>query len=960
MAPKTKFIRIGLYNPGSLNTGQDDFLVAMDRFKADIVAINETWLGEGQEACAPAPPGYKLRCIPRPLHMKDGRGGGVGFYVKNDIKVRYLKTSNDSVEQLWLTTRANGYSLVIGTAYRTDWIPVDTFIDVMTDSVSKFSHYDYLVLLGDFNINMVATSDIKTKRMSQFLRCFDLQQVVSELTHFTSVSATLIDLVCTNCKVRDVQVTNITGKEEGHSMINVTLTLRKAKVAPRNIIYRPLKDIDMDLFNNDLCSIDWERVIRQPTIDAMVSDFNYLILGLFDRHAPVKSIRVRDCHSLPWITDNIKYMIDLRNEARERQRQSNSEIHKQYYKDLKSLVEKSIYNEKRAYFNHCINSNLKDSKKFWHNLKDKILINPSKNDYLPDCFNDPDLVNDHFLDIPGNDTVTISDILSYEFNTFSASTLTLQPVDELTVSKYIMSIKSNAMGSDNISREMIILTLPRTLAVITIIVNGSIASGVVPHQWKEAIVNPLSKVDQPNELKDLRPISILPFLSKVLEKAVYYQLSSYIENNNILPSLQSGFRKGRGTVTALLDVTDNVLAAQDDGLGTILTLLDFSRAFDSIDIPLLISKLSYYGLDYQSVRWFSNYLSNRIQSVKLRKSDGTNLISEPKIVTRGVPQGSILGPLLFIIYSADLARDIRHCNFHLYADDVQLYISVDPNNIIPAINNLNKDLDSIAEWSRRHALILNPNKSKFMILGSKQQIAKIRNKSPAVSVLGQSIENVDEAKNLGVMLDRELRFESHVESLVRNCFFRLKVLYKIRNLLSEEARIRVCESLVLSRLNYADLVYGPRLLYKTKRLIQRVQNACCRYCFNVPPRSHITPFLNNASMLNMESRRKLHLASLMFDVFNFKSPDYLFAKLKFPRNGELRTLRPPLEVHRHKTVAFTGSFRYSATKCWNNIPPPIRKLKSKHTFKIKIKTFLFEKQKLESQHRSKKRKTKKK
>lgn len=139
----------------------------------------------------------------------------------------------------------------------------------------------------------------------------------------------------------------------------------------------------------------------------------------------------------------------------------------------------------------------------------------------------------------------------------------------------------------------------------------------------------------------------------------------------------------------------------------------------------------------------------------------------------------------------------------------------------------------------------------------------------------------------------------------------------------------------------------PRLLEKSKRLLQRVQNACCRFCFNVPPRSHISPFLNNASMLNIASRSKLHFACLLFDVVNYKCPEYLHQKLKYPRScEEMRSTRPPLANYMHRTVAFTGSFRYQATKCWNNIPPPIRSLKTKSTFKKHLKLAILSKQKM--------------
>lgn len=718
MAPKNKLLKLGLYNAGSLNTGHNDFLVAMDRFDADIVAINETWLKDGQGARAPAPPGYRLRYSPRPLDMCKGLGGGVAFYIKKDIRVRYMNNTSDGIEQMWISTRTNGCSLIIGTAYRPQWKNVDDFLDVLTDSIMMFSHFDHMVLLGDFNINMLEVSCSNTRKLNKFLEAVSLIQVVTDPTHFTADSSSLIDIVCTACPVREVIVSNITGSV-GHAMITVVLNLKKKTLPCKTITYRPLKHIDLDSFDRDLCEIDWESINSLSTVDDMVNEFNSKLLLLFDTHAPVRTMRTKGHQSLPWVTDMLKLMIDLREKAHNKYRHTKSERHKKYYKDMKSAVETCFKNEKQAYFNHIINSNVKNSKLFWKNLQGKILLDPSKNNQLPDSYNDPNAINNHFLDIPGNDSVTISDITYFEFNRFGTSTFCLQPVGEATVFNFIKSIDSNATGVDGISRDLILLSLPRTLAIITNIINKSIVTGVVPSQWKKALITPIPKVDKPSNLNDLRPISILPFLSKLLEKSIYYQLNGYIEKHNILPSLQSGFRKCRGTVTALLDVSDNILKEQDDGRGTLLTLLDFSRAFDSINTALLLSKLVYYGFDYHAVKWFDSYLSEREQSVKLLKSDGTSNTSIALPVKRGVPQGSILGPILFIIYSADIVQVIKHSKFHLYADDVQLYISEEPDLIPSTTQMLNEDLGRISEWSNRNALVLNPNKSKYMIVGSK-------------------------------------------------------------------------------------------------------------------------------------------------------------------------------------------------------------------------------------------------
>jgi hypothetical protein len=421
-------------------------------------------------------------------------------------------------------------------------------------------------------------------------------------------------------------------------------------------------------------------------------------------------------------------------------------------------------------------------------------------------------------------------------------------------------------------------------------------------------------------------------------------LVTYLEENNILPSRQSGFRSGHSTATLLLDIIDDVLNAQDSGAGTVLVLLDYSRAFDCINTELLISKLFYYGFDDVALQWFTSYLSGRNQRVQtVNETTGTESISKTVTVERGVPQGSILGPVLFILYTADIVQSITNCKFHLHADDLQVYYSFNPDETSKAVDMLNQDLERINCWSEQNNLVINPQKSKFLILGTKNQILRIRNQTLSLKIGDCSVELVDEARNLGVLMDGNLKFENHVKEIIKNCYYRLKVLYRIREYLNVDLRIFLCESLILSKLNYASTVIGGCLLSRTKKLLQRVQNACARYCFPIPRRTHITPFLNRGGLLNIDSRFKLHFASLLFGVIKNKNPPYLFQKLTFSQRPVRSASK--LAYARHTTAAFEGSFRHAATKCWNDVPPPIRISVSRMVFKNKFKIYLLECQK---------------
>ena len=940
-----RLFKVGLYNAQSLNTCGDEFIATVRLYLPDLLAINESWLKKGCEALAPVIPQYNFKMLPRPIDVRGGRGGGLAFYIRQGINTRNIRLPASSIEQWWLRVKVNGIRLAIGTAYRPPWQSVDVFLEGLSDSISDLSNFDKIVLLGDFNIDQLNTQDSNYRKLYTFLHNHDICQIITEPTHFTNTSETLLDVICTNVAIKGVTLHKPLGLI-GHCMVMATLNLRKEKFKPRYITYRPIKTINSALFDQEVAACQWNSMLS-GSVDDMVINFNQIIVDLFNKYAPVKKTLIKH-QPFPWLTDNVKLAIDLKNKALARYHVTRSTSSKQYYKDLKKQVEFMIFNDKRAYFNQHINVCSNDSKTLWKNLKKNVLTDSSKCESLPVQLNDPDKINRHFLILPNSENIPASELAFFGSCTWSDSIFCLHEVDEIEVAKAIESIKSNAQGVDEINMDMVLLTLPSTLSHITSIINKSISSAIFPSIWKHALVTPIPKVNSPESFGDLRPISLLPFLSKVLERIVFWQLSKYMESNTILPESQSGFRKGVGTCSALVNVVDDILEAQDKGMGTLLALLDFSRAFDSLSVPLLLCKLKYYGLDDHSVAWFSSYLSGRQQAVQVRSPDGNTIRSGFREVHRGVPQGSILGPLLFIIYTADIVRQIKHCSYHLYADDVQIYIHVDPQNISRGLVDLNQDLDNIAKWSTRNALMLNPSKSKFMVLGSRKQINMICSHQLDINILGAPVEHVAKTKNLGVLMDGHLRFEDHVLTVVKNCMFRIRVLYKIRNFLSEEVRLTLCESLILSRLNYCDVVIGSCLSSRSKRAIQRVQNACVRFCFRVPRRSHITPWLNEKELLNMEYRRHLHLASFTHSIIKKQKPLYLYNKLAWrqyafnSRQVSHYLLKTPF----HKTRAFEGSFHYQATHCWNNLPPPLRRPTiSSQLLKSSLKCYLFNKQK---------------
>lgn len=300
------------------------------------------------------------------------------------------------------------------------------------------------------------------------------------------------------------------------------------------------------------------------------------------------------------------------------------------------------------------------------------------------------------------------------------------------------------------------------------------------------------------------------------------------------------------------------------------------------------------------------------------------------------------------MYTSDLITNLRHCKVHLYADDTQLYYSFDHRRTDEAVQRINSDLDLVYNWTKRNSLVLNPSKSKFMVLGTKQQCEQITKKSPQIIINSKTVERVSTARNLGLQMDEQLKFVEHINQKIRTAFFRLKVLYGIRDFLKVDVRVTLTESLILSIFNYCDCVYGPRIFEKTSRAIQRVQNACTRFCFGIPKRSHITPYLTELKILKMEGRRKLHLASLVHKVVHTKKPKYLHDKFEWlgdAHNKDTRSkVQSKMAIPSHKTANFRSGFRFAASKIWNDLPPPLQQNMSSYCFKFKLKSFLINKQ----------------
>lgn len=315
------------------------------------------------------------------------------------------------------------------------------------------------------------------------------------------------------------------------------------------------------------------------------------------------------------------------------------------------------------------------------------------------------------------------------------------------------------------------------------------------------------------------------------------------------------------------------------------------------------------------------------------------LTSQCRAVCSGVPQGSILGPLLFNIFTADLSKLCLNSKLSMYADDIQLLYSFRPSELYIAVDAINNDLKHIYDWTQQNTLLVNPIKSQNILFGTSYQLRHVDIDEISIKINNDNIPFCNVVKNLGVFFDSTLSFSNHVTNICRKAYSCLKLLHSFKKDLDSHTKILLIETMVLSHLHYADVVYGPCISQADKHRLQRVQNSCVRYFTTVPQYSHISPYLRNYNLLNMSERRFIHIVGFILNVLNSNRPAYLYSKINWRseiHSRDLRQVEKKICIPSHKSERFKCSFSYMASYIFNNLPAHYHNL-SVMTIKNKLK-----------------------
>ena len=505
-----------------------------------------------------------------------------------------------------------------------------------------------------------------------------------------------------------------------------------------------------------------------------------------------------------------------------------------------------------------------------------------------------------------------------------------------------MESKTTSCSLDPVPTSFLKLIMNVLLPILTQLINMSFEQGVMPGDLKKALIIPLLKklgLD-PEILKNFRPVSNLPFLSKLIERVSAKRLLDHMNTHHLHELFQSAYKKFHSTETALIRVQSDIHQALDEKKCVILILLDLSAAFDTIDHTILLERLqSHTGICGKAFDWFKSYMQGRKQSVLI-----DHTASSMWELLFGVPQGSVLGPLLFIIYTSPLGQLLRNLgiSYHLYADDTQLYLTFDLENASDRIKTIEKAVLLIKDWMAKNFLCLNDDKTEVLVIASQSTLSKLT--VPSVSIGDETISPAKYVRNIGFYFDETMNLQKQISVTCKSAWFHLRNIGKISQYLDKQSTERLIHAFITSKLDVNNsLLYGlPDTLLQR---LQRVQNTAARLLTRIKKTDHITPILRELHWLPISHRISYKVLLITFKALHGLAPSYIKELLTF-RTVSLRSMRSDnqgfLIVPRSRTVTYGDrNFRVFAPTLWNKLPKSIRTCDKLSDFKRQLKTYLF-------------------
>jgi exonuclease III len=883
------------------------------------------------------------------------KGGGVALLVRNDFKV----TTNNEVdhylfeefEYLVVNVSLPNKDIIVATIYRPPGRDISKFMIEFSNFLvflckSKKTCY----LCGDFNINLLNYDDhVPTQSFLDTLFSSSFRPLINMPTRITNLTSTLIDNIFTN-DLCNSYFTGIMYSDVSDHLPVFTVFPTDVVCDNKKAVYvqkRKITEDSKELFISEMKNETWEDTLDNNDPNSSYDAFINKIRHVYDRHFPKinKRIKFVSNKSKPWVTPSLITCSKRKNKLYKQSlllKTDESIIKYKAYKNklthILRIAEKQHYLEK---FENAKNN----LGKTWKIIK--ALVNKGNKQDLPSEFkignnmtNDPQKIsgafNNFFANVGTGLAKKIVQPTNVDFSKFlkdsKSHSMFFLPTDEDEIKDIILSIKSNtSSGHDELSPSIIVDSINSFLKPLVHIINCSLSSGVVPDNMKIARITPVYKNDDKHELNNYRPISILPYFSKILEKIVYKRTMDFINKHNILYNNQYGFRQKHSTFMALLETVDQISEALDNKETTVGVFVDLSKAFDTVDHTILLRKLCHYGIRGIVLDWFSSYISNRLQYVSINNSKSKMLP-----ISCGVPQGSILGPLLFLIYVNDMVNCSALLKFILFADDTNIFYSTKNHGFTE--NIINDELNKLSIWFRVNKLSLNIKKTNFIVFG------KLPQNSLELKIENERIERVKTAKFLGVVIDEKLKWREHITVVANKVSKSLGVLNRIKHIVPLSILPMIYSTLILPYYQYCNIIWAstcPSYLQKLFLLQKRAMRIISAASY----RAHTSELFRKHKQLKVFDLNKMQTAIFMFkyrnNLLSQRFSDY------FKTNAEVHHYatrsKSLFHVIRHNSKTRSFCIKIQGPLLWNSLEEALHQCRTIFSFKRQYKAHLLSK-----------------